>query len=140
MKKFDLKHCSLTIRETSAGLEIFVENGHEEGPIWLAIGQSEIEALKTLISCHGFETEATKLLSFLAEPKKFQQIRDVFKSSTTTLRRLVQTGAVEVYQDSNNEFGRYQRPMVNWYVATGQTYSFKKSSRPQKTFDTKDQP
>jgi len=45
IKFFDLLYCGLSIRDASSTREVFVENGHDEGPIWLAKGPVQIKRL-----------------------------------------------------------------------------------------------
>ena len=126
MEKFDLGYCTLTIRESVGGREVLVENGHPDGPIWLAKGEGQIKRLVEILSDDGFVSNAKKMLAFVSEPKKLSQIQASGTYCQTTMLRMIACGAVETYDDTNNEVGRGHRDVVRWYVATGKPYKFRR--------------
>ena len=129
MNKFNLGHCVLTIRLTGETREVFVENEHHEGPIWLAKGDVQIDKLIEILRRDDFESDAKKMLEFLREPRTQTQIKAVCKFSQSTMQRMIKAGVVESYKDTNNVSGKGQPILVTWYVATGKPYTFRKPKK-----------
>jgi len=136
ISEFELKTCKLVVRERNDVFEILVEAGHEEGPIWLAIGESQITTLKQIFESMKasplIKSQLAQILRFIKVPATNKQIRDRFGHRNNALNKLIADGAARKYEDENPIKGKGSSLLCTWFVATGKEYTKHRESKAYK--------
>lgn len=139
--EFELKTCKLVVRERNDAFEVLVEAGHSEGPIWLAIGQSQITTLKQIFASikvsPRIESKLAQILRFIKVPATNKQIRDRFGDCHSALNKLIADGAARKYDDENPIQGRGSSLLCTWFVSTGKEYTKHRESKTYKPRSSK---